>query len=152
MSAEPKRPVVGVFDHTGNLAEECKWLEQQSQRALPLCLGEQGSEDPVLPDLEEVEISLISDEEIARVHSEFMDDPTATDVITFHHGEILVSADTARREGPEHGHSLQEELLLYLIHGLLHLNGHTDLQESDRRQMHECQDRILLTLICKESP
>ena len=86
---------------------------------------------------------MIYDAVIAGVHGEFMDDPTPTDVITFHHGEILVSLDTARREGPTHGNSAAEETLLYIIHGLLHLNGHTDLREPDRTAMHREQETIL---------
>jgi probable rRNA maturation factor len=64
-------------------------------------------------------------------------------VITFHHGEILVSLDTARREGPGHGNTPADETLLYIIHGLLHLNGHTDLREPDRTVMHLVQETIL---------
>ena len=66
--------------------------------ALALCLASRGPGDAPLGELGEIEVSLVSDEDIARVHGEFMDDPTPTDVITFQHGEILVSLDTARRE------------------------------------------------------
>jgi len=76
-----------------------------------------------------------------------MDDPTPTDVITFHHGEILISLDTARREAPAHGHTVAEETLLYLIHGLLHLSGHTDLHEPDRSAMHREQEDILRQIL-----
>ena len=90
-----------------------------------------------------MEVSIVDDATIADVHGEFMDDPTPTDVITFHHGEILVSIDTARREGPGHGNTAADETLLYIIHGLLHLNGHTDLREPDRTAMHRAQEAIL---------
>ena len=54
-----------------------------------------------------------------------------------------MSLDTARREGPGHGNSPEDETLLYIIHGLLHLNGHTDLREPDRTVMHLAQEAIL---------
>jgi probable rRNA maturation factor len=106
----------------------------------------------VLADCGEIEVSLVSDEAIARVHGEFMDDPTPTDVITFHHGEILVSVETARREGPGHGNTAEEETLLYIIHGLLHLNGYTDLREPDRSVMHRLQERILASVLKRPHP
>lgn len=151
MSQKSRPPEVEVFDHTGEDAIDTGWLEEMSRLALPQCLAVPGTETAVLPELEEIEVSLVSDEEIARVHGEFMDDPTATDVITFHHGEILISTDTAKREGPAHGNSAKEETLLYLIHGLLHLNGHTDLTEPERKTMHEYQERILSELILGDS-
>ena len=97
------------------------WLRKVIKAALPLCAAEAKSPEAPLLTLEEIEFTIISDEEISRVHAEFLDDPTPTDVITFHHGEILVSADTAIRQGADHGQALDQELALYLIHGLMHL-------------------------------
>src|SRR5256885_989768 len=64
-----------------------------------------------------VEVAIVSDTMIARVHRQFMGVPGATDVITFDHGEIVVSADTARAQAAEHGHGVVEELALCIIHG-----------------------------------
>ncbi|MEM6279297.1 MAG: rRNA maturation RNase YbeY [Verrucomicrobiota bacterium] len=144
-------PEVVVFDHTQEKGIDTPWLEVMSKKALPLCLALPGTEEAVLSGLSEIEVSLVNDEEIARIHDEFMNDPEPTDVITFHHGEILISADTANREGPAHGNSGKTEMLLYLIHGLLHLNGHTDLSEPERERMHECHDRILNELVLGDS-
>ena len=60
--------------------------------------------------LEAVEISTVSDESIAHVHREFMGDPSPTDVITFHHGEIIVSLDTAQRQAAENGEPYEREV------------------------------------------
>ena len=136
-------PEIEVFLHAEFGDFDPAWLESKILQALPFCLEAKGTEAALLPDLEEIEISLVSDEVIANVHGQFMDDPTATDVITFHHGEILISVDTARREGPEHGHTTGEELLLYAVHGLLHLNGHIDSSEPERAEMHRIQDEIV---------
>lgn len=151
MSSPDSLPAVEVFDHLEGGKIDLEWLERLGNLAVPLCLEKPGTETPVLSALGEVEVSLISDEAIAQVHADFMDDPTATDVITFHHGEILISVDTAEREGPAHGNSTAHETLLYLIHGLLHLNGHTDLEPTERDEMHRCQEQILRELILGES-
>lgn len=147
MPPENPLPIVEIYDHTDGCGVDLAWLAEMASRALPECLRVPGTEAPLLPGLELVEVSLISDKEIAKVHGEFMDDPTATDVMTFHHGEILISADTAKREGPRHGHTAAAETLLYLIHGLLHLNGHIDSAEPERGRMHDCQEKILKQLL-----
>lgn len=150
----PELPRLSIYNHTGGEGEgiETAALETKARLALSGCLASVGSEEPLLAGLEEVEISLVSDDEIARVHGEFMDDPTPTDVITFHHGEILVSLETARREGPLHGNSAEEETLLYIVHGLLHLNGHTDLKEPDRSVMHREQEAIVARILQRNNP
>lgn len=136
-----------IYDHAelGSISAES--LQKRALDALPACLDETGDAEPaLLRELETVEVSLIDDAAIAAVHGEFMDDPTPTDVITFQHGEILVSVETATRCAAEHGHAPEREALLYVIHGLLHLNGHDDLSEPARGTMHAAQERILATV------
>lgn len=113
-----------------------------ARRALGLCLLESGDGLFALPKLEEVVVTLVSDSRIDRIHRQFMDIPGATDVITFEHGEIVISADTAERCGAEFEHGTAAEVALYIVHGLLHLNGFTDETEAARAVMHSVQDRI----------
>lgn len=119
------------------------WLRRIVKAAYPRCLAEAKSVDAPLHELEEIEITIISDAEIAEVHAEFLDDPTPTDVITFHHGEILVSADTALRQGTEHGQPLNHELALYMIHGLMHLGGWDDHESEEAAEMTRRQEAVL---------
>ncbi len=120
------------------------WLRRIAKAALPACLAaSKPREDAVLATLEEVEITYVSDAEIARIHGEFLDDPTPTDVITFHHGEILISAETAARQALEHGQTLEHELALYLVHGLLHLAGWHDEEEAEAAEMARVQEAVL---------
>ncbi|MCB1077666.1 MAG: rRNA maturation RNase YbeY [Verrucomicrobiae bacterium] len=137
-------PWIECYEHCPQPEVSVDSLNERARAALPLCLVATGAAvTACLPSLEEVEVSLVSDETIAGVHGEFMDDPTATDVITFQHGEILVSVETAKRCAGEFGHPAEREALLYVIHGLLHLNGHDDLSEPARTLMHAEQERIL---------
>lgn len=141
------RPGIEIYPHTDFPAETLALLRDQAMKALPLCLASSGGATPLLGELDEVEINLITDEVIAGVHGDFMGDPTPTDVITFHHGEIFVSVETAEREAPHHGNSVAEEILLYIIHGFLHLNGHTDLEEPERNIMTREQEGILRKIL-----
>jgi len=120
-----------------------RWLKKLAIAALPHCQAKAKHADAPLLHLEDIEITFVSDADIARVHAEFLDDPTPTDVITFHHGEILISADTAATVAPEHGQSLDEELALYLVHGLLHLGGWEDEMPDDAAAMAQAQQSIL---------
>ncbi|GAA5496916.1 endoribonuclease YbeY [Rubritalea halochordaticola] len=120
-----------------------EWLEDCGQRAYPLALRNPANGGGVLPDLDFVEISLVDDETIDQVHRDFMDIPGATDVITFAHGEIVISTETARSYAEEYGNSFERELLLYIIHGLLHLSGHEDAVPEERKTMEGIQEEIL---------
>ena len=93
-------------------------------------------------DRAEISILVVDDRRISRLHGEWFGDPSPTDVITFPlsapgpgalEGDIVVSAETARRRGREFGWTPTEELAYYVIHGLLHLTGHDDTSPGTRR-------------------
>jgi probable rRNA maturation factor len=135
------------FDHQESHSVDVEELSQRATRALPHVLEVPGPEpSSLLADLN-IEFSLVDDETIADVHGEFLDDPTPTDVITFHHGEILLSTDTAHRQSQEHGLGLLDELTLYAIHGLLHLHGHEDHSTAGAAAMKQHQERILALVL-----
>ncbi|MBP7481826.1 MAG: rRNA maturation RNase YbeY [Lacunisphaera sp.] len=114
----------------------------------------------------ELSLVFLTDAALAQIHADFMDDPTATDVITFEGdplaglaGEICVSVDTAAQYAGAHressrgrapGASLQErfsaELTLYVVHGWLHLAGYDDLQPAKKRRMRAAEARAMTLL------
>ncbi len=102
-----------------------------------------GALAPAWESLRTVEVSIVSDPALASLHEAYLDDPSITDVITFPYGEILVSADTALREALARDIPLEREILLYIIHGLLHLRGYDDIREEERELMHQMQSTIL---------
>ena len=106
-----------------------------------MCLEKPRSKGVTLP--AEVEITLLGEAAIAKVHGEFMDDPTSTDVITFEHGEILIGVPVAAANARKFRHPVDHEVALCAIHGLLHLLGFDDLTEPERVIMHARQDEIL---------
>lgn len=113
------------------------------QRLLPELLAAPAGPAHVLSELECVEISVVDDETIARVHAEFLDDPSATDVITFPYGEILVSCDTAARYAAAHGLVARQELFRYMVHGLVHLHGYLDATPEERAALFAVQEPLV---------
>ena len=113
------------------------------RHALPELLAAPQGPAHVLSGLDCVEISLVDDKTLARVHAEFLDDPTATDVITFPYGEILVSCDTAARYAAEHSLSPQQELFRYMVHGLVHLHGYLDAEPEQREALFAVQEPLV---------
>ncbi len=98
----------------------------------------------VLP--EEIGVTLVSDTRIRQVHREFMAFDGPTDVITFQHGDLVISVDTAERQAVQYGTSFEHELRLYLVHGLLHLAGYDDRTEAGFSEMAGLQDRLVAEL------
>ena len=119
-------------------------LEARLLRALPLCAVHSADGVYALRSLEEVVVSLVSDRRIAQIHRDFINIPGAKYVITFEHGEIIISAQTAMRCAGEYGHSTLEEAALYAVHGMLHLNGFLDGTDDQRQVMHALQEGIWL--------
>ena len=117
-------------------------LERFTVKALKLCL-ELPRKSSKLTKLPEIAVWIVSDRRIAALHRKFMDEPGPTDVITFQHGEIFISAETARRHAHRFKNTLARELKLYIVHGLLHLQGFDDRDERGARAMRAVQSRIL---------
>lgn len=133
-------PKIFVHNRQRKISIAREDLERFARWALPLCAGTAGAG---LTNLVEVHVLLVSDRRIAQLHRRFMQISGPTDVITFQHGEIFISVETARRQARSHRTSLGYELQLYLVHGLLHLHGYDDRDSVGRARMQSLQERIL---------
>lgn len=107
------------------------------------------------PPLAPGELSLVfmTDPALARLHADFLADPSTTDVITFEGdpalgtaGEVCVSADTAAAYAQKHRRDFSAELTLYLVHGWLHLLGYDDLRPALKRAMRRAEARAMQVL------
>ena len=122
-----------------NVAE----LERFADDALKRCLQLKKGKRTNLRKANATSVWLISDRRMSRLHLQFFGDNAPTDVITFHHGEIFISVETAERNGREFGNSLRNEIKLCIVHGLLHLHGFDDREAADLRRMKNTQESIL---------
>jgi len=138
---------ISVHNRQRKVRFDLAWLKKFSVRALTECVAHAATADAPLSQLSSVEVSVVSDATIADVHMRFMQVEGSTDVITFDHGEILISAETAKKYARKYGQKLEAELGLYIIHGLLHLNGYDDIKTADAAKMHRLQERILKKLL-----
>ena len=141
-SGQPRAVQLILINRQRRVRFDVEWLRRFAAMALAECARHSGDGLFALKHASGVEVAVVSDAVIAKVHEQFMGVPGATDVITFTHGELVLSADTAQRHAAEHGHEVAEELALYVVHGLLHLNGFDDREPRARARMHRVQNRI----------
>lgn len=95
-------------------------------------------------------VAVMDDRQIAGIHAEFLSDPTRTDVITFEGdpadgfaGEICVSAERALDMAARYSNTPDEELCLYVAHGMLHLAGVDDIAPEDAAKMRAAEAEAL---------
>jgi probable rRNA maturation factor len=112
-------------------------------------------------------ITIVRDAEMAALHARTMNLPTTTDVLTFdlrdpprrnlksqisnlkfREGspldlDTVICVDEARRRAKELGHAVGDELLLYALHSLLHVQGYDDTTPAQFKRMHAREDELL---------
>lgn len=121
-------------------------LERFAREAVTLCRHLPQRSKTGLETLSEVAVLIISDRRMAALHRRFMNETGPTDVITFQHGEIFISVDTAVRNARRFGSKLPSELRLYIVHGLLHLHGFDDRDAAAMLKMRATERTILSKL------
>ena len=136
-------PRVKVANLQRTVAIDLAELEDFAIKAVHCCLALQKRKPTDLTKLGEIFIWLISDRRMTSLHRKFLHRSGPTDILTFHHGEIFISTETARRHARVFRNSLARELQLYIVHGLLHLHGFDDRTRADERKMKMMQERIL---------
>lgn len=141
--------MITVTNRQRKVRFDLPWLRRLAPIALEECLPECADACHALRALPEIEVTIVSDRTIACVHEQFMGIAGPTDVITFDHGEIVIGAETAVAQARDYGQTLEHELALYLIHGLLHLNGHDDQRADQRRRMHQVQARVMKSCLAR---
>jgi probable rRNA maturation factor len=146
MKKLPENPVITLRNLQRRVLVDAAALQRFARKALPSCLAQRRTEATELMKLREIFVLVVSDRRMTLLHRQFLKQRGPTDVITFSHGEIFISAETARRQAREFGNSLVRELQLYIVHGLLHLHGFNDDDKKAAQRMETVQERILKAL------
>jgi probable rRNA maturation factor len=106
--------------------------------------------------LRELSVAIVGDRTMGGLHERFMGIKGPTDVLSFgldedEHGrvisgEVVVCLPEAVRQAKRRRIDVRRELLLYAVHGMLHLSGFDDRTQVDYRKMHRMEDRVLTKL------
>jgi probable rRNA maturation factor len=109
----------------------------------------------------ELELVFLDDKSMKKFNKRYALKNRTTDVLSFNIGrnefgqkaflgEIMISLDTARRNSRLYGTDFTDEIVLYMIHGILHLFGYDDESAGDSREMTKKQNKILDKLcVCR---
>ena len=114
----------------------------------------------------ELGINLVGAREMTLLNETFLRHGGSTDVITFDHGpgtgaangsapclhgELFVCVDEAVAQAGRFRCTWQAEIVRYVVHGVLHLQGHDDLKPEPRRRMKREENRLVRRLGAKNS-
>lgn len=107
----------------------------------------------------EVSVTLVSPEEIRRLNSEFRGVDRETDVLSFpleeddfdgqnitFLGDVIVCPKVIFSQSKDFGTSYRQEFCLMVIHSVLHLLGYDHMEEDEKKEMFDKQEKILFTL------
>ncbi|MDO8525634.1 MAG: rRNA maturation RNase YbeY [Candidatus Omnitrophota bacterium] len=107
----------------------------------------------------ELELVFLDNKRIKPLNKKFKDEDRPTDVLSFDlggglhrfFGNIFISIDRARENSKIFNTTLEEELTLYMIHGILHLTGYDDETKKERARMDDRQKTLLGELCAREN-
>ena len=107
----------------------------------------------------EVGVVVTTDAEVRALNKQYLGHDYETDVLSFgmmeddefitpserpsYLGDVVVSYDRAAEQAPEYGHTAQMEVATLVVHGLLHLLGYNDAEDTERERMHARQNELL---------
>jgi len=140
-SSQP--PVIKVRNLQRKIPVNVTALQNLAAKAVRRCLQLHKRRRTELSKLHEVFVWLISDRRMSWLHRKFLGEEGTTDVLTFQHGEIFISVETAKRNARVFATSLIRELELYIVHGLLHLHEFDDRTPAEARKMKRAHKKIL---------
>ena len=108
----------------------------------------------------EVNVIFMSQREILRVNTQYLGHRYVTDVISFNHppvpvpadeprafGDIFVCYPVARKNAKKFNHTILQEMLMYAVHGALHLSGMDDHTREERAEMDRQAEKIISSLV-----
>lgn len=96
-----------------------------------------------------------SDDYLLAINKQYLDHDYYTDIITFDMSDIedtiaadiFISIDRVEQNAQELGENIENELHRVLIHGILHLTGHDDKTEKDKKQMRLIENQYIKSIL-----
>lgn len=110
----------------------------------------------------EVNVVFVDEAEILRINKAYLNHHYVTDVISFNHerppfvcaepwafGDVYVCYQVARKNAAEFKHTFLQEMMMYAVHGCLHLSGMDDHLPQDRAEMDRRAEKIIAQTLAK---
>ena len=103
----------------------------------------------------EINVSFVNDEYMTELHIKWMDEPGTTDVLSFPMdmpetpgeavtlGDIVISPVVAAEQAKAQGHSIEHEIYILAVHGLLHIIGYDHADKAEEKVMFDLQEKII---------
>ena len=103
----------------------------------------------------EVNVSFVDDDYMTELHIKWMDEPGTTDVLSFPMdmpqtpgeavtlGDIVISPVVASEQAKAQGHSIEHEIYILAVHGLLHIIGYDHADKAEEKVMFDLQEKIV---------
>ena len=103
----------------------------------------------------EINVSFVDDEYMTELHIKWMDEPGTTDVLSFPMdmpetpgeavtlGDIVISPVVAAEQAKARGHSIEHEIYILAVHGLLHIIGYDHADKAEEKVMFDLQEKIV---------
>jgi probable rRNA maturation factor len=103
----------------------------------------------------EINVSFVDDDYMTELHIKWMDEPGTTDVLSFPMdmpetpgeavtlGDIVISPVVAAEQAKAQGHSIEHEIYILVIHGLLHIIGYDHADKAEEKVMFDLQEKIV---------
>ena len=138
----PPRPEINI----SNPAEGVGVSAARLRRLIELVASAEGRR------IATVDLAVVDSGEMVGLSRRWLGKAEDTDVLCFDlsdadragiAAQVVVSANAAARQAPHHGHTAAEELMVYVIHALLHLMGYDDTTARAATRMHARQDELL---------
>ena len=150
--AREQELVIPISDRS----DQPPWSLERLRRAVIAICGDAGFRSG------EISIAIVGSREMQDVHRRFLGDDSPTDVIafplnassTYLEGEIVVCWEVSRESASQFQWRAEDELLLYVVHGALHLVGYNDTSDQAFQSMRSAEEKYLgtfnLTLIGRD--
>ena len=103
----------------------------------------------------EINVSFVDDDYMTELHIKWMDEPGTTDVLSFPMdmpetpgeavtlGDIVISPVVAAEQAKAQGHSIEHEIYILAVHGLLHIIGYDHADKAEEKIMFNLQEKIV---------
>ena len=103
----------------------------------------------------EISLTFVDPQEMEELHIKWMDEPGTTDVLSFPMdmpesvgeavtlGDIVISPVVAAQQATAQGHSIEHEIYILAVHGLLHIIGHDHADKAEEKVMFDLQEKIV---------